>query len=1010
MLPSFGLSAAFLLSGAAGLIFQVVWFYRCGLVFGSGVASATVVLSGFMGGLALGNALAGRFGTRITRLVRAYAVLEAVVAVTGLTVTYLLPHLGGVLVPLARATGDTGALVNLLRFLFAFVLMAVPTTAMGATLPLLVAASCEDGDRFAVALGRLYGWNTIGAVAGALVSEVVLIARVGISGSAWIAALLNVGAALLAISIAGRKVTSGARDAARDQSVVADLPATLTYSGPIPPEAGQPPPWLRRPTGAFAQVGGPPELERARVVSGRGDHRGAVDLQTPGPATRSSWPLYVATLLSGAILLALEVVWFRFLSMYVLVTTLAMSLMLVVVLAGIGGGGLFASVWLRRRESAAASLPAVACLSGLAAIGSYVGFQSATSGTQVGQWTSVLWFACVLTLPVSCLSGVLFTLVGDAVHRRQPSALRAAGRLTLANTIGAIAGPPLATYVLLPFAGMEHAFFTLALAYGVVALLTTRAPGFTASATRRPIHWRKRFIAAAVALLMALALFPFGAMAERYFPRAAAAYDADGSTIVATREGPSETLFVMQQAWMGQPVYSRLVTNGFSMSGTALQGQRYMRAFAYYPMLLHDGPLAHALVVCYGVGVTVGAVTHIPSVQTIDVAEISKDVIAMSDAIYPPDARPLSDPRVRVHVEDGRFFLQTTTTRYDLITGEPPPPRTPGTVNIYTRDYFQLVHDRLAQGGIATYWVPVARPNPGTDVNTIIRAFCDVFSDCSLWNATPFDLMLVGSRGLTGSRTMEQFTSPWQTPGLEARLREVGFERAEQIGATFVGDAAYLNDLTRNTPPLVDDFPQRLSPIAGRPSLSDPRYGVDPAATSMYQTALDVTRAREAFKTSPFIKSLWPPGLVERTVPFFDQQAVLNRVYWEGGRPLGQIDALDALLTTTTLRTLPLWVLGSDEVKQRIAESGVDASGGSEYARALRALSGRDYGGAAVWFQAAASRGMPGPTLRPLLAYALAKSGRVDLARALAARARPADDDERFFWGWLIKNMATPTS
>jgi len=425
---------------------------------------------------------------------------------------------------------------------------------------------------------------------------------------------------------------------------------------------------------------------------------------------------------------------------------------------------------------------------------------------------------------------------------------------------------------------------------------------------------------------------------------------------------------------------------------------------------LHDGPLKRALVVCYGVGVTVGAVTHIPSVQTIDVAEISKDVIAMSDAIYPPEARPLSDPRVRVHVEDGRFFLQTTTTQYDLITGEPPPPRTPGTVNIYTRDYFQLVHDRLAQGGIATYWVPVARPNPGTDVNTIIRAFCDVFSDCSLWNATPFDLMLVGSRGLTGPRTMEQFTSPWQTPGLEAHLREVGFERAEQIGATFVGDAAYLNDLTRTTPPLVDDFPQRLAPIAGRPSLSDPGYGVDSSVTRMYQTTLDVTRARESFKTSPFVQSLWPPGLIERTLPFFDQQAAVNRVYWEGGQPLRQIDALDALLTTTTLRTLPLWVLGSDEVKQRIGESGVDASGATEYTRALRALSGRDYAGAAVWFQAAASRGMAGPTLRPLLAYALAKSGRIDLAKALAAGARPADDDERFFWGWLMKKVAMPAS
>ena len=65
---------------------------------------------------------------------------------------------------------------------------------------------------------------------------------------------------------------------------------------------------------------------------------------------------------------------------------------------------------------------------------------------------------------------------------------------------------------------------------------------------------------------IALVAFPFGAMSTRYFARAAAAYAGDGSAIVATREGPSETSFVMQQRWLGQPVYSRLVTNGFSMS------------------------------------------------------------------------------------------------------------------------------------------------------------------------------------------------------------------------------------------------------------------------------------------------------------------------------------------------------------------------------------------------------------------------------------------------------------
>ncbi|MEQ1731532.1 MAG: hypothetical protein ABL982_24435, partial [Vicinamibacterales bacterium] len=536
----------------------------------------------------------------------------------------------------------------------------------------------------------------------------------------------------------------------------------------------------------------------------------------------------------------------------------------------------------------------------------------------------------------------------------------------------------------------EGAIFGIGVAYGLVALLTARrSPG------------RLRMVAAG-ALVLAAAAFPFGTLNRGYFARAASAYADDGSRVVAAREGVSETLFVMQQQWLGQPVYSRLITNGFSMSGTALQGQRYMRAFAYYPMLLHDGPLRKALVICYGVGVTVGAVTHIPSVEDIHVAEISNDVVDMSDAIYPAGSRPLDDPRVRLHLEDGRFFLQTTTERFDLITGEPPPPRTPGTVNIYTREYFQLMHDRLNEGGLATYWVPVARPHPGTDVNTVIRAFCDVFSDCSLWNATPFDLMLVGSRGLSGRRTMEQFSAPWQTPGLEARLREVAFERPEQIGATFLGDAGYLRELTRETPPLTDDFPQRLAPRPGRPSLSDPAYGTDESATRMYQSMLDVRRARDAFAASPFIRALWPAPLIERSLPYFETQAALNRVYWDGGLPLRQIDELHALLSTTTLRTLPLWILGSDEVKQRIAEgAGSENGGATEYARALRALSGRDWASAVRWFELAARGGMNGQTLRPMLAYALVRNGQEDQARQLAAAAQPADNDERHFWSWL---------
>jgi len=155
------------------------------------------------------------------------------------------------------------------------------------------------------------------------------------------------------------------------------------------------------------------------------------------------------------------------------------------------------------------------------------------------------------------------------------------------------------------------------------------------------------------------------------------------------------------------------------------------------------------------------------------------------------------------------------------------------------------------------------------------------------------------------------------------------------------------------TPPLTDDFPQRLRPASDRPSLSDPRYRFDPSVTALYQQVIDTDRARRAFGSSDFIRRLWPPALIEATLPFFDEQRVLNRMLLEGGGPLRQIEDLHALLTTTMLRTLPLWILGSDEVKQRIAEDSAERTGATEYARGLRALTARDYLRAAAHFSEA---------------------------------------------------------
>ena len=783
---------------------------------------------------------------------------------------------------------------------------------------------------FGRTLGRLYGWNTLGAVAGVVFGEVVLVDRLGVAGSAWAAAGLDLVAAVGALVIATR-----ANESSTSSS---------------------------RPTAAVQRI---------------------------------SWIPLLAAFLAGASLLGLEIVWFRFLTMYVLATTMAASVMLAVVLTAIGAGAIAASAWQSIRPDAVGALPVVALAAGCSVALSYSGFERLTSGTQIGEWTRIGWLAFVLTFPTAFFSGVLFTLLGEVFVRRRVPGIRAAAWLTVANTTGAMVGPLLVAFLILPALGMERTMMLTAVLYGVIALLVFIALAGEAS---RRLSW---FMAMAAVWAVVLATFPTGSMNDVNFLRAAQAYKSDGSEVVATREGASETIFVMQQKWLGQPVYSRLVTNGFSMSGTAVPALRYMKYFVYWPMILHQQSIRHVLVVCYGVGATASAATDIAGAESIDVVEISRDIVNASDAIYPPDRHPLRDPRVRLHIEDGRYFLQTTRERFDLITGEPPPPRTPGAVNIYTREYFQMIHDRLADGGMATYWVPVARPNPGTDVNTIIRAFCDVFEDCSLWNGTPFDLMLAGTRNASGPIAESDFARPWVTRGLESKLRELGFESPQQIGATFLGDSEYLRQLTASAPPLTDNFPQRLRPVPGRPSLSDPNYGAEPGVAELYQRVIDPGRARQAFESSPFVRRLWPNDLIAKTRPSFDVQRMLNRVIFEGGNPLRQIEDLHAVLTQTTLRTLPLWILGSDEVKERIAESSTDGGGEVAYVRALRAFSGRGYRIAAEWLIESERRGFRGPTVRPLLAYALAMAGEKEAASLVARDAAQGSDDEKHFWEWM---------
>jgi spermidine synthase len=925
------LVSLFFLSGASALLFQTVWFRLVGLSFGNGVWASSLVLASFMGGLAVGNALASRRRDVPGRALRLYAALELGIGLGGFAVTLVLPRLPGAIAPALGGLLEAPLLLNAVRLGVCFALLLVPTSAMGATLPVLVAALSSRSGGFGPALGRLYGWNTLGAVAGALGGELFLVGRLGLVGTGAAAAAANILAAV------------GASLVARG---FPEAPGAL----PAPQEV----------------AAGP---------------RGAAG------------PVLLAAALAGAALLALEVVWFRVLQLFVVGTSLTFAVMLSVVLSGIGGGGLLAAHWVRKARQPERLAPLCALAAGITTVLGYAGLPLPLRflGDEFAMAAPTLSLAAWLMLPTSIASGMLFTLLGLRLHVLVGGDARATGLLTLANTVGAMAGALAGGFLLLPRLGSEASVFAIALVYAAVALAAASgAP--RAAPSWRALAWGGSLFAAI------LALFPFGLMQRDLAVRASRRFAHGADRVVAFREGLTETLIYLQRDLLGVPVHHSLITNAVPMSATGFTNERYMKLFAYLPRALQHRT-RRALLICYGVGTTARGILEDPALERLDVVDISADVLQLGRVVFAKgEPYPLDDPRTRVHVEDGRFFLLTRGERYDLVTAEPPPPRNAGVVSLYSREYFSLVRDRLAEGGLATHWLPVFDLELSS-VRSVVRAFCDVFPDCTLWTGAGFHWILMGSRGATGQVPAEDFLRAWREPGMAAALRAIGLERPRQLGALFLADAEVLREFAGEALPLVDDRPQRLT-----------RRDAGPEGYGHYLRFMDASAARERFARSAWVGERWPEQLRAETLARFAEQDIFNRsrmgTYGLLTRSLFPVLA-DAL-TGTDLEVLPLVVAGSEPREQDALDRALARGEGgplSDYLLALRALARRDYTEADRRFVRLA-RAEPGfEEVTRFRALALCLAGRGEEARPLITQAVAAANlapEERPLWAGLI--------
>jgi spermidine synthase len=458
------LGVCFFVSGATSLVLQVAWTKQLSYTLGTTLYAVTTVVAAFMGGLALGSLLASRWLGGLRRPVLAYAVLQALIAVCGLVSIPLLRATPALYGPVHAALGDWPMLFFAARFALVFLLLVMPVTLMGMTLPLMAGVFARGSDRYERETGLLYGINTLGAVSGTLLAGFVLVPRLGL-----FATCASVGAA--------------------DALVGLIALAVHTYLG-----AGE------------ARAVSDPEASGAPTVMQGSDL---------GHALHAGW-IGAIYAVSGAAAIALEVGWFRYLAFVFGPTADAFSVMLATYLAGIGLGSLVGARMARLTRSPLFELARLQLLLALGVVLSaaifnpvpglygrlYWGFGGNPGlATMVAAQSAI---AALIVLPGTLLLGALFPVAVRCfaeASRTGRQAERTVGRLYGLNTVGGIAGSFLTGFWLVPQLGVMETVFLASGVNGLLGLLLLSRAVTVARGTR--LRWSVASVGALALLIVA---------------------------------------------------------------------------------------------------------------------------------------------------------------------------------------------------------------------------------------------------------------------------------------------------------------------------------------------------------------------------------------------------------------------------------------------------------------------------------------------------------------------------
>jgi spermidine synthase len=761
----------FFFSGAAGLLYQVVWTRMLTQIFGNTTYAIATVLSAFMAGLAIGSYLFGKIADRGKNDFLLYGILEAGVGVYGFAVPWLFTLAQKVYGPIFGLNETLPFLFNLVLFALSFVLLVFPTLLMGATLPVLSRFFVRSFAQFGRRVGDLYATNTLGAVIGCAAGGFLFIPVLGMRATVYVAAAVNLVIALLILVVDRLRVKE-------------------------------------------------PQFLATQA---------AAEAAAPAPEASSSslrWVILLAFALSGFASLVYENAWTRALTLVIGSSIYSFTTMLVTFLIGLALGGFIYARFMGDREVRLSTFGLIELWVGLAALATIPMFERLPlifvrllhgfgDTFAVFLYLQVFISALVMFVP-TVLLGMTFPLVARLFTQSLYRVGSGVGSSYSANTVGAVVGAFAGGFILIPTIGVQNTI--------IFAVVMNLAIGCWLVLSDTRLSALPRYALGAAVLILAIAV-PFR------MPRWDRHILTSGVTIYNDRYEslPSDSLRVEEMKRDDVLFYKEGLTTTVSVHQITGSEYIYFKSngkidgsygdalsqlmTSYIPMMLH--PKAElALTIGLGSGMSAKALATFKSLNEIEVIEIEPAMIEASkffdrawvaleklpanvnfladgaksrvwydsaekrlyfkgvmeneersrlmklsedkdyrgavdklfrNARHSRHSSVLEDPRVRVIPTDGRNYVLATPKYYDVITAEPSNPWIAGIANLYTREFYRVINSKIKDNGIFAQWFHNYSMSPD-DFRMVFRTFSEAFPHVSLWSMKESDFLLIGSK------------------------------------------------------------------------------------------------------------------------------------------------------------------------------------------------------------------------------------------------------------------------